>query len=201
MKKVPVLFFAMTAMIISSCGINDLEDRLDKLENIVGSNEPLRVEFKTTDNQNREITLKQEYIYQAAGYNSYIQINDENEVDVYVENFKDVDWNEGAWVSFIYNTETKEIIQQASGIYFINKYGNWTQPRFNGDNTGQTVNIKLNSINLEKGEVDFELTATSASESPNNYYSGKAMEATIRYKGTLELYDRSDVNNNTRIHR
>lgn len=199
MSKVQFMFVVATAALFSSCGINDLEDRLDKVENAIGSNEPMFIDFTTKDAQDRDISLKDEFIYQASGYNSYLQVNSDGTVDVYIENFKDVDWNVGAWASFRYDQQSKEISDINSGSYFYNRFGTWTTPRWRDDYEGQQVSLNLKSIDLQKGFISFEFTGTSTAESVYNEFQGKAMNMLLKYTGTVEVFE---VNNsNTRIPR
>src|SRR5689334_15235112 len=109
MKLRSLLSLAIVMGILSSCGINDLEDRLDKVENALGTNEPLTIDFKTTNYDDQEIHEQTSYLFKAKGlYNNYIEDYQDGTYYVYLERFADVAWNEGAWVEFYYNANTGE---------------------------------------------------------------------------------------------
>ena len=201
MNKKAIIILAAVALFASACGINDLEDRLDKVENAIGANEPLYVEYTTQDNESRDISLKREYLFKASGgYNNFIQINSDTEYEVYVERFSDALTSEGAWIYFLYNPQTKEVTNQSARVYYYTRFGNWIRPTFDIDYEGQTVNFKVNAVDAAKGFIDVELTSSTTAESPFNTFSGKSMTGLFRFKGTAEVYDVSDQTN-LRIHR
>lgn len=191
-----LLFVSAIITSLASCGINDLEDRIEKLETTIGSNEPLTVDFNTTDAQNRDITLKRDFNYKpVGGFNTYIQFYTPNILEVYVERFSDSNWSEGAWIAFTYNTETKEVSNAGANIYFINRYGYWLRPNFYDNEDVSNGELKVNAVDLQKGFVDVEFSASTTSESFNNVYQGKPMIAKFRFKGTVDVYDLTDSNN------
>lgn len=185
------LTVALLATLTLSCGINDLEERINKVEDALGTNEPMSVDFTTKDDQNRDIILKTEFLFKSKGYNSYMELYPENEIYVEAIRFSDVDWNEGAEVSFTYNTVTKEVDNIDAEIYFYNKYGRWTRVYFGDDYTGHTSNLKVNSVNTDNGEIDIELTVNTTPEGDNEF-TGKAMNLTIKFKGRLDTFDYTD---------
>jgi hypothetical protein len=194
MNKKLFSLIVVFAAIASSCGINDLEDRLDKVEDALGTNEPMIVNFSTKDDQDRDIILKTDFLFKSKGYNSYMELYPENEIYVEAIRFSDVDWNEGAEVSFSYNTVTKEVENISAEIYFYNKYGRWTRVYFGDGYSGHTSNLKVNSVNTDNGTVDIELTVTTTPEGENEF-SGKAMNLTIKFKGRLDTFDYTDTSN------
>jgi hypothetical protein len=186
--KLNSFIWLFIVMIVSSCGINELEDRLDKVENALGTNEPLSIDFQTKNLEDLDVSKKFSFLFKSKGYNEYLEDNQDGTVDVYIERFSDVDWNEGAWIGFEYDLNTKEISNQEAGVYFYDRFGRWINPRFDPDNAGNTLTLKVNSINIETGSVDVDVTASTDGTASNNEYTGKPMNCTFKFKGKLDVF-------------
>lgn len=189
MKIKSLLFIAALAAFISSCGINDLEDRLDKVEDALGTNEPLKVDFRTTNDDNQEVAIKKEFLFKTGGYDEYFEVYSDGWVYVYIERFSDVEWSEGARIYFSYNLDTKEISDEGSRIYFYDKQGNWINPYFAPDYIGHTFSIKVNSINAETGLVDVDVTGSTSENADYNEFEGKPMSIKLNFRGKIDVYN------------
>lgn len=189
MKLRSLFFIAFAVGILASCGVDDLEDRLDKVENSLGTNEPISVNFKTTNYDDVEIVEKTSYLFKAKGYNQYMEDNGDGTYYVYVERFADVGWNEGAWVEFNYNPTTKEATNIESRIYFYDQFGNYLNPRFSEDSyVGNTTSLTVSSFNTETGAVNLTLDASTDATATNNEFEGEPMSCSFSFKGKLEVF-------------
>ncbi len=189
MKLRPVLFIAFAVGILSSCGVNDLEDRLDKIENALGTNEPLAIDFKTTNLDDQEIIKKTSYLFKTSGYNEYINDNGDGTFEVYIERFSDVEWYEGAWISFTYDPATKETSDESTRVYFYDKFGNYVNPRFTNGDDGNTFALTVKSINVETGAVNVSVVASTDATAANNEFTAKPMTCNFTFAGTLPVFE------------
>jgi len=189
MKLRPLLTFAVIAAIISSCGINDLEDRLDKVENALGTNEPIRFEFTTTNYDDQEVSKKASYGFKSSGYyTSYLGDNQDDTYYIFIQRLADVTWEEDAWIEFEYNAETKEVTEGAAYLEFRDNSGNRINPTFDPDNTGHTFELKVHSFNGESGSIEVEVIASTDETAGNNEYEGKPMNLNMKFKGKLDVF-------------
>ena len=194
MKIRSFLFITLVMIIASACGVDELESRLDKVENALGTNEPLTINFATKNNADLDAIEKTSYLFKAVGYYDYIEKYSDTEMYVYVERFSDVDWNEGAWFDFNYDPTTKEVTNARAGVYFYNKFGNWNSRYFSeSDYIENTVDITVNSIDFASGSVSVTISASTTANSSNNMYAGKLMTCTFKFKGKIETYDYSGL--------
>ncbi len=196
MKIKSFLLAGLMIIIASSCGVNDLEERLDKIENALGTNEPFTVNFSTKNSQDLDVIEKETFLFKSKGYNDYMELYSDGTIYVYIERFSDVDWNEGGWIEFTYDPSTEEVTNTRAGMYFYNSFGDWNSRYFSESNyTENTVDLTVKSINFETGAIDVSVSASTTANSNNNLYSGKAMTCTFKFKGKLEAYDYSSNNN------
>ncbi len=183
-----VLMMTAVATLVS-CSDDDLENRLDKVESALGADEPLKVDFQTTNANNEEVTKKTSFILKSTD-NDYdgIWIYPDGSYYVYIERFADVDWNEGAWISFYYNPTTKEVSDASAGVYFYDQYGSNRNVRFYEDTDGNALEIKVNGLNEETGKINLEISASSETSYQNNIFSEKTMTMSLNFKGKLRRY-------------
>jgi hypothetical protein len=181
-------FFAFAIVFLSSCGINELEERLDRVENALGTNEPLKIDFQTKNQDDLDVSKKTSFLFKAKGYNEYIEDNQDGTYEIYIERFSDVNWNEGAWIYFEYNLSTKEITDEQAGVYFYDRFGRWINPDFNPESAGNTFTLTVNSINVETGLVDVTATASTIETASNNEYTNKPMNCTFNFRGKLDIF-------------
>jgi hypothetical protein len=189
MKLKSLFWLSLVVVFFSSCGINELEDRLDKVENALGTNEPLDIDFQTKNLEDLDISKKASFLFKSKGYNEYIEDNQDGTYDVYIERYYDVFGNEGAWIFFEYNLSTKEITNKQARVYFYDRFGRYINPIFSDDAaSGNTLTLDVKSINVETGVVDVNVTASTIETSTNNEYSGKPMNCTFSFKGKLDVF-------------
>lgn len=188
MKLKSFLSLAFVLGILSSCGINDLEDRLDKVEDALGTNEPLSVDFLTTNLDGADIAKETSYLFKRKGYYEYIEDNQDGTYDVYIERFSDVDMQESAWIYFEYNSATQEVSDESAGVQYYDKSGRWINPGFYDGDAGNTISITVNALNAETGAVNVKVTASTDETATNNEYAGQPMSCTFSFKGKLDVF-------------
>jgi len=189
MKLRPLLTLAAFAAILSSCGINDLEDRLDKVENALGTDEPIRFNFTTTNYEDAEIAKNASYSFKSSSYyTSYMWDYGDGEYYIFVQRLGDVTWEDDAWIEFNYNTVTKEVSNAAAYLQFRDQSGQRINPTFDPDNAGHTFELKVHSFNGESGKIEVEVIASTDETASNNEYEGKAMSVNMKFKGKLGVF-------------
>jgi hypothetical protein len=193
MKFRSLLFITLVMIVASACGVDDLESRLDKVENALGTNEPLAINFATKNANDMDVVEKTAYLFKAKGYYDYMEKYSDDEIYVYVERFSDVNWNEGAWLEFYYNPLTGEATDAQAGVYFYDQFGNWVNPGFYDGYTGNTVTATVNKLDFASGTVSVSIAASTTDVAENNEFSGKPMTSTFTFKGKIESYDYSGL--------
>lgn len=193
LKLRPILFLILPLMVVmSSClkgDLEDLEKQLSDLENALGSNEPLAINFTTETTDGDAIVKKTNYLFKSLGYyNNYMRDNQDGTFDIYIERYGDLDWNEGAWIYFEYDSETETFSDEEAGVYFYDKFGRWVNPDFDPDYAGHTFELEINSINTETGQVSVSIVANTDETASNNEYSGKPMSCSFEFNGKLQVY-------------
>ncbi len=183
----PVAVITMAAFTMSSCGDDDLENRLDKIEESLGSDEPLKVDFQTTNDGNVAIVNKTTYLFKSLDDDDAIYDYGDNEYYISVMRFSDVEWDEGAEISFEYNADTKEVTDGRVQTYFYDQYTNWNYPTFYQGSTGNTLNIEVLSFDAESGKVSVNVSASTDATAENNFY-GKPMSVSMRFRGNLRVF-------------
>jgi hypothetical protein len=177
---------------------SELQDQIGGVENILGSNEPISVTttFKDNNDSTRTITAIHKFKSADNETQSLAKLADGN-YSIYIERFSDVEWYEGAWVSFTYNPTTKAITNKRGGQYWYDNdsYDNYARYDDNYANLGGlTFDINIKSINLTTGDISLTFTgsATSAYTSGVPYYyrpnAGKPMSTTFSFTGKLKLF-------------
>ncbi len=184
--------FMMAAAVLSSCSDDgDLEDRIDKVEDALGANEPLKATFSTTNSNNEVVAKETSFKFKSNSNSEAIWDYQNGEYYVYIERFADVEWEEGAWLEFYYNPETQEISGENFGVYFHDQYGSYRNHRFYGNNDGNTVEIKVLAFNAETGKVSVEVEGSTDASAENNSFSGKTMTGTLKFRGNLRVFKSS----------
>ncbi len=191
-KLRPLLYFLPLVVLMSSClkgDLEDLEKQLADLEKALGSNEPLAIDFATTNSNDVPVVKKTSYGFKSLYYYSnYMEDNQDGTFDIYIERFGDVDWNEGAWIYFEYDEATETFSGEQAGVYFRDQFRTNINPYFDPDLSGHTFEFKLNSINTTTGQVSVSINASTDNTAANNEYSGKPMTCTFAFNGILPIY-------------
>jgi hypothetical protein len=182
----------MALAIFSSCSDDDgLDNRLDKVEDALGTDEPLKVTFSTTNYDDVTIASNRTYLLKSSGTNEYIWDNLDGTYEIYIERFSDVEWYEGAWIEFTYNPETREVTNDEAGTYFYDQFGSYHNARFYENQDANAVEIEVNSFNAETGKISVNVTANSEEAYGNNIYEGNPMTMTLRFRGNLRVFQSS----------
>jgi hypothetical protein len=170
-----------------------LQNQANGLSSILGSNEPITSTTSFIDDNGNTRTWTDTYSFKASGMETqYMRDNNNGTYNIYIERFKDVDWNEGAWVVFTYNPTTGAILGKRAGQYWDWNLPYGSNPYYEDGVAGCTINLTLSNINISTGEISFSLTATgddayatNTSYLPNN---DKGATTSFSFTGTLSVY-------------
>ena len=187
--KLKSIALLIVLIVVSSCGIGGLEDRINVIENALGTNEPFTVKFATKDDNNVDIIDNATYLFKAGGDSEYIGKYTDGTMEIYIERFSDVDWYEGAWIEFTYNSATKAVSEVQSGTYFYNKFDDYVNTSFRYYDTNCTINLKVNQIDVTTGLVDVSVESSTTAASGYNKYEGKSMTGTFKFRGKLPVFE------------
>jgi hypothetical protein len=187
-----LLSVVLAVVILASCADDDLENRLDKVEGALGTDEPLKTNFSTKDANDVDIINKRSYLFKYTGNDEAIYDYGDGTYYVYIERFSDVEWAEGAWIEFYYNSETNEVTGRAAGTYFYNQFANWESARFDDDYDANTIDIVVNSFSAETGKISVNVTASSEAAYGQNIHEGKPMNMTLSFRGKLRMFQSND---------
>jgi hypothetical protein len=198
MKHKLLLAFVASALVLTACNgdeIDDLKKRVNTLEEITGSNEPIVAKFATTNGDDDAVVKNTAYYFKAGSdETSYISDYGDGTFYVYVERFSDVEWYNGAWFEFYYDSETGEVYNQSGGMYYDNTMdGQYLNSRFYYYDAETTAEITLNSINTTTGKVNVSFHGTTTAASTNNVYSNKPMTLNLTFKGQLDVYHETNL--------
>jgi hypothetical protein len=177
---------------------SELQERVNDVENILGSNEP--IEVSTTFKDDNDSTRKISSLYKFKSSNQATQTlnkNAEDNYDIYIERFSDVEWEEGAWVAFTYNPVTKAITNKRGGHYWDDQDPYYDNARYEegyGNAGDLTLDINVKSINVATGDISLTFSASGNAAYTNDvpyYYTpnqGKVMSTTFSFTGKLKLF-------------
>ena len=188
MKLKSIILLAVVTL-ASSCGISDLEDRVGKIENALGTNEPFTVKFSTKNYDDVDVVDNTTYLFKSGGDSEYIGINPDGTMSIYIERFSDVEWNEGAWIDFDYDPTTKEITNERAGTYFYNRFEQYMNTRFYSSDTECAITVTVNKIDTSTGLVDVSVEASTTANSGYNYFETKPMTGTFKFRGKLPVFE------------
>jgi hypothetical protein len=193
LKRRPILFLILPLVVVmSSClkgDLEDLEKQLTELEKALGSNEPLVLNLSTTDDGDVPIVKNAAFLFKGSDENDNAMYDyGDGYYYVYVERALDVGFDEYLEVGFYYdaNTNTAE-----DGYVYMSWYDrnyNRINPEFYEGASGTTFELKINSINVETGQVSFTVTAATDETASYNEYFQKPMDCTVSFNGTLGIF-------------
>jgi len=164
-----------------------LRDHAKETQNILGSDEPITATTSYKDDAGADQSYQDKYNFKAGNYSTQYMVEQSNgNYEVYIERFSDVEWYEGAWVSFAYNPTTKEMTQKGGGQYWSNT-SRWFNCYYYEGSTGQEVTINLKSINLTTGEISLDFTGTIAGANTNGNYPNPGVAHTTKFSFTGKL--------------
>jgi hypothetical protein len=187
MKNLVALFLCLT--ILASCNdTDDLEDRLDNIEGVLGADSPIKANFETTDFDDAAFTRKATYSIKPS--TSYARIYDYGDGHYNIEIYRlgDIDWEEYAAIEFDYDANTKEVSNKFAELYFRNSFGSGREASFYEDDTENMIDIVVKSINLETGSIRVSVVAESTENYSENVFEGQPMNLTLSFSGRLPIY-------------
>jgi hypothetical protein len=170
-----------------------LHNQINGLSSILGSNEPITATTSFVDDNGVTRTWTDTYSFKSSGpQGQLMEDNGDGTYDIFINRFKDVNGNEGAWVYFTYNPTTGVITNKGGGQYW-----EWNLPY--GDQAGYiesygncTADITLSNMNATTGEISLSFSGTSNSAYYTNYpyYSPNDTGASTSFSftGTLSIY-------------
>jgi hypothetical protein len=176
---------------------SELQEQVNGVENILGSNEPIIATTTFTDNNNTTRTVVGAYKFKAGNSSTQrMYDNGDGTYDIYIERFSDVEWYEGAWVAFTYNPTTKAVTNKRGGQYWNDEDPYYNNARYDENyiTTGLTFSITVNSLNLATGEISLNFSASGTAEYTNAvvyYYvpnKGKPVSTTFSFTGKLKVF-------------
>lgn len=188
-KKLFMYGALLCVLLMQSClsdEISDLKKDIAETEQVLGVNNPLDVNFATTYDDGTPLTLSKKYTLSNQVTDNGIEKQDEGDIyDIWVNKMSDLSAYDWTWLSFRYNATTKEISLIEAQVQFRNKYGEKEQGNFYHYNDFTTLSVKINSIDVESGEVDLVLNGQTTSAASANIYENKPMTITMKFKGQL----------------
>jgi hypothetical protein len=199
--------FLIGATIFSSCNkklkddiesmekqVADLKDQQNQTDAILGANEPMTASTKFTDDNGDEKIVTDIYKFKSSDNSTQgLYDNGNGTFTVYIERFSDVDWQEGAVIRFIYNPETKEITDKSVRHYW-SLNGPYNDNAYYYDyQTGATINVTINSINISTGNISVNVTASGDEQYSYDYYDqvpneGSPVTTTLSFSGKLKAF-------------
>lgn len=198
MKKNLFLLLVPIFVLVSSCGLQDdideLKDRLDNVEDVLGTNSPIEFSFETTNYNEESIAIAGKYQIKAEDGESVsgLFLNaSNNEAFAQVVRFSDVGQRFAAYVWFQYNSSTKEFSNWYVELRTKDPKGNY-YTYFEDGIAGNTFTVEVAKVNTNTGEVEFELTNSTTAAANNNTFEGIPMNISINFKGKLEIFDYQD---------
>lgn len=181
---------------------SDLQDRLNDVSEMLGTNESITVTTSFKDRDNIDRNIKHEMKFKAADYRSSAMIkNTDNTYDIEIERFNDIWGDGGVYIEFTYNPATKSITNKRVQHYWED-YGNYNDNVLYDEDyfdEGLTMNINVKSIDVNTGALSLEVQA-SGTESytdniPDSWYvpaRGKAVKTSFTFEGKLKTFVRED---------
>jgi hypothetical protein len=184
-----LLPLVLCAAIFASCNdTDDLEDRLDNVENVLGTSTPIKANFSTTDYDDAAVTKKMNFSIKPSSYDAQIYDYGDGNYSIEIYRLADVDWNEYAGIEFNYNTGTKEVSNEYAQMYIRNEYGGSRDIYFYDDNSENTIEITVKSIDVATGSISITVNAESTGSYSENVYEGHPMQMTMSFSGKLPVY-------------
>lgn len=190
--KHKLLLAFVAAFALMACNgdeIDDLKKRLNKVENIIGSNEPISIRYSTTDGNDADIVKNKSFYFKSTDWEtSYAGDNGDGTYYIYIERFSDVDWQDGASFDFYYDSNTGEVEVNQLEAYFEHESGQYQNVNFYSWAGENEMTVTVKSFDPETGKIDITAVATSTSAYEYNEYSGKPMTLNMSFKGKVGVF-------------
>lgn len=187
-----MLLFIPLGLILSSClknEVDDLESRLKEIETALGTNEPIVMNFSTTTTNGDAIEKNTAFMFKPSDYDgNYMYDGGDDMYEIYFRRGSTVSLNEYAEIYFVYNAATNAASDVGAYIRWRDEYGNLVNPLFQEDQTGNTFEFKINTINTENGRVSVTLNVETDATAANNEYANQPMKCKLEFNGKLGLF-------------
>lgn len=166
---------------------------------VLGTDEPIKVTTTFEDDNNVTRTITDTYSLKAGNSSTqYMLKQADGTYEVYIERFGDVDWDEGAYVYFIYHPTTRAITDITGGHYYDEYTPYIGDIRYQHDwGDGLTLAVTLNSIDINTGDISLQFAAngngayTQRIYDMYNWYvpnAGKPVSTQFTFAGKLKVF-------------
>lgn len=192
-RRRSILFlFIPLVFILSSClknEVDDLEQRLNEIETALGTNEPIVMNFSTTTLNGDAIEKNTAFLFKLSDYyGNYMWDNGDDTYEVYFYRGLTVDFDEYVEIYFEYDANTSTASDVYAYMRWRDEFGNLVNPTFQENQAGNTLEFKINTINIENGRVSVTLNVETDATAANNEYANQPMKCKLEFNGKLGLF-------------
>lgn len=202
MKRSFVLFCTLMvgALSFSSCN-KKLKDELNELKNQVGVDAPITVTttFVDAKNVNRTVTGNYKIRDGASDANALIK-NSDGTYEISIERSDANHGDEGVSLKFVYDPATKKFLHKQIGHYWTdyNSNGEASAFEYETPTPGITFNLDLKDLNLETGDISFEVKIEATKEYSQNYQwsvpnRDAGFTSAYKFSGKLKKFERNNA--------
>jgi hypothetical protein len=164
---------------------------LSTIGNALGTNEPLKVDFATTNTSNVAILNNPTYLFSMRSPScEYVHDNADGTYNVLIQRYGDSGGtpnNTGAIISFTYNPTTNTVTNAYCADVFYSIYGTHVYASFTEGHSGTSISITVTSFEYATGKVAANVSASTNSSSGDNYYNNQPMTATMSFTGIVPI--------------
>jgi hypothetical protein len=189
MKTITNLFcIGLVALSSISCGIGELEDRIDALENALGTNEPTTIKIETKDYNDDPVIYNQTFKFKSIGNSNAIGvIKDYDLIQVALERFIDVETSQNTELLLEYSEETKTVTFARLGINILHEAFGTYNMYFYKNGQDNTFDITLKDINTKTGQISLDITIKTDGNTYTSIYYGQPTTLKLSFKGKLKV--------------
>lgn len=193
MNKLKSLFAIVLAIgFLASCGVDDLENRIEKIEDGLGYSEPIKVKFSTTDNNDKTVKEDGPFILKGAYMSGVIDYGG-GHYYIWVQRFTNLEYNgsgQNAYIDFHYDANTEGVSDAEIELSIYQTSGQWLYPEFYQDGgDDMTFNLEVTNFNAETGAVNVRFSGSTTEDYGGNVYEGKPMTISGSFKGELKFVE------------
>lgn len=190
--KTILLLIIPVVLVMSSClkdDVEDLEKKLNDIEQALGSNEPIVMNFATTTEDGVAVDKNAAFLFKISDYQSNaIYDYGDSIYGVYVFRGLDINFNEYVAFYFEYDAETKEISDEEASVDWRDQFGRRIDPDFDPDDVGTTLNVTVSSFDPKTGQVSVTFDMSTTADSDENEYDDQPMTCKLDFKGKLAIF-------------
>src|SRR5688572_22879438 len=190
-KSKTLLTVVMIIAMLASCGIDDLEKRVDKIEDRLGYDEPIKINITTTNYDDEVVTEKGPFMFEGNSNTGGIYDYGDGTYYIWVERFTHLDFDNGsvpsALLALNYDATTGEVTFAEITFDFVLDSGVYLEAFFSNDGGSEvTFDVEVTSFNPETGSINLNFEGTSTDAYSFNAFEGEAMQVTGSFKGKLK---------------